>query len=527
MKNRPLSFYLEARHVRYMEATAEAELHGRTKNCNGGNAERLFWVLHGMVEYPRCQACSNPLTSKQWRPFLKEEQRTSTETSGYLSFCGRECAYKYGPKQESYKKTSIERYGVDHPMKAAQTILKVKATNEERYGEPWPNRWDGAVFRSALKQKRGVEKVRHDPKTHQAIVESKAKATTEGLPARIAALEEQHHVTCQTDLATLGTVHRVYDIPLLWKHTCGVIYTSHISERGIRSCPSCWSGVSRGEQDLATFVRDLGLKLEQRTKSVIPPRELDIFVPEQKIAIEFDGTYWHNAKLEPKHMALNKLDRCAELGIKLITVQEHLWVNRQELVKNQLKVIFGRLERNVPADDTELVQLEEAKTNSFLVENHLHGSVHCSVGLGLTFNDELVAVATFGKSRRSKHATWELIRMAFKKGVSVQGGESKLIKAFQQEHEGAIVSYEDRCWSMREVYERLGFKLSHVTPPSYWWIHHHLGVYSRHQAQKSKLERLLGDLGKSYRQGLSAVENMRLAGFLPLYDRGSSVWILS
>ena len=525
-KNRTLDDHIKLGHVRYISEDAEQELIKRTPGCTGDNAERLFWLLNGLSSYPKCQSCSNALTSKQWQPFLKKLHRTDeNKKSGYLPFCGKSCAYLNGSKKETYKKTCIERYGVEHPMLTDDVVAKIKATNIDRYGEPAPMRWSGQKFKEVIKQKYNVENVRAIPRVHESTILSKAKTTTKLLPAKIAELENFFSVECQTDLSQFVLIHRMYDISFSWKHKCGRVYESNISERGIRQCPSCSSGTSKGEQQVMDFIRSLGIEVEHRNKSVIAPKEIDIWVPEFNLGIEYDGTYWHSAKFQNEKQSLEKLSLLENKGCRLITLQEHLWVNKPEHVKNRLASIFGKNVR-LPGRKTEVREIERDLARQFLNDNHLQGYARSSVQLGLFYKDELVSVATFSKPRWAKKYNWELIRMASKAGFTVQGGPSKLISEFRKNYSGSLISYADRCWSTGNVYQQLGFKFSHFTTPSYWWIHHMLGTYARYQTQKKKLPRLLTDLKKTFSPELSEEDNMRIAGFLPLYDRGNSVWVL-
>lgn len=48
--------------------------------------------------------------------------------------------------------------------------------------------------------------------------------------------------------------------------------------------------------------------------------ELDIYIPSQKTAIEYDGSYWHNRKMERDDF---KDDVCTNHGLKLIRIREH------------------------------------------------------------------------------------------------------------------------------------------------------------------------------------------------------------
>lgn len=513
--DRPLSNYLEKGHVRYIGKSALNELITRTSNCTGSNIERLYWLQHGLINYPSCKACQSPLSSNQWVP----------TGAAYREYCGQSCAYLHGSKKESYEKTCLERYGVDHPMKTPEVISKIKVTNIQKYGEEFPMRWGSERWVIAIEKKFGVWAARHLPNVHEKTVETIARSTTEFLPTRIKSLEELFDVTCETNINALGEIARVYDIDFSWKHLCGKSYTSGISERGIRRCPSCSAGTSQGEHEVGNFIRSLGFDVVSRTKNVIAHREIDIWIPAKNIAIEFDGTYWHSAKFEGKEKSMAKIKLCDDKGIRLITVQEHLWVNRPELVKSRLESILLLNTKKIHARKANVIEISQEDAKKFLAENHLQGSARASIYLGLLFGDVLVEVATFAKPRWSKSHDWELIRMATKAGFTVQGGASKLMSAFRKKHNGSLISYADRCWSTGNVYQKIGFEFSHNTSPSYWWVHHALGTYSRYQTQKKKLPRLLKDIKKDFFPELSEEDNMRLAGFLPLYDRGNSVWI--
>lgn len=521
-----LQHWIEKRHVRYMPESIQAELKALVPRCDGDAAEALFWVLYGLTDYPTCEGCGNRLSSLHWQPFLKPEHRKDPAIKqGYRPFCGKSCAYRYGTKQESYKKTSLEKWGVEHPMKSQLVIEKIKVTNLAKYGDAVPNKWAGDKFVKTLVEKYGVEKVRHIPGVSLKIAEAKLKKTAELLPTKIQQMEKLFDVVCTTQ-PTAHLAPNINDIELGWRHKCGREYVSNISFRGIRVCPSCSSSTSRGERAILKFVEELGFMAVSRDRTVIAPKELDIWIPEKRLAIEFDGTYWHSAKFESRSKSVEKLNLCDTHGVQLITLQEHLWVQKPNQVLSRLRSILGKNE-TIDGRKTAVVELTQPESSQFLWDHHLQGPARASVHLGLRSGDELVAVATFGRPRWSKKHDWELIRMAFRSGTTVVGGAAKLLKAFRKNRTGSVVSYADRCWSTGNVYRQLGFSFSHNTAPSYWWCHHSLGTYARYQTQKSKLEKLLTGLGKEFVPELSEDDNMTRAGFLPIYDRGNSVWVLS
>lgn len=71
------------------------------------------------IKLRRCSVCSRIL------PF-KKTYRTE--------FCSNSCAIRSDKVQSKIRKTSLERYGVEHPTQAESTKKKIKLTNLKHYG---------------------------------------------------------------------------------------------------------------------------------------------------------------------------------------------------------------------------------------------------------------------------------------------------------------------------------------------------------------------------------------------------------
>jgi G:T-mismatch repair DNA endonuclease (very short patch repair protein) len=119
-------------------------------------------------------------------------------------------------------------------------------------------------------------------------------------------------------------------LKLEWEHSCGKIFTSQISERGLRKCPRCSSGSSTAEREIGDILEQRGERILRRDRSL--GFEVDIYLPDRKIAIEYDGTYWHSTLFEDEKKCTKKLERATKAGIRLITVQEHCWAFEREKV---------------------------------------------------------------------------------------------------------------------------------------------------------------------------------------------------
>ena len=106
-------------------------------------------------------------------------------------------------------------------------------------------------------------------------------------------------------------------------------------------CPRCGHHVSRGEAELFEFVRSLlpGVAVTQSNRTVIRRKralELDIYVPVLRVAIEYNGTYFHSEKFKTAGHRDEKTRLCAEKGIRLLHVEEADWRGYPERVQRSV-----------------------------------------------------------------------------------------------------------------------------------------------------------------------------------------------
>jgi hypothetical protein len=211
-------------------------------------------------------------------------------------------------------------------------------------------------------------------------------------------------------------------------------------------------------------------------------------------------------------------------GIHLIHIFENEW---NDLIKQDIwkSIISNKLNKNqrIYARNTDVMEISSDKSISFLEENHLQGGVGAKYHIGLFYNNELVSVATFGKSRFNKNYDYELIRFANKKYTSVIGGFSKLLKYFERNYNPKnLITYADRRLSIGNLYEKSGFEFLRDTNPNYFYTRDFKIIQSRHQFQKHKLNNLL----ENFDPDLSEHENMLNNNYYRIYDCGNKVYEL-
>jgi hypothetical protein len=265
--------------------------------------------------------------------------------------------------------------------------------------------------------------------------------------------------------------------------------------------------------------------VQTSNRNIISPKELDIVVPNKKVAIEFNGNRWHSELMgKDKNYHLNKTTECERLGLQLIHVFESEWVQQQQLVKSRLLSKLGLCESRIGARMLTLSEPTKAETRNFLNTNHIQGSSGSSVEYGLYDGTELVGVMTFVKSRFNKEIDWELARYCSKQNTTIMGGASKLFKHFIMVHcPASIISYSDRRWNTGELYTSLGFEFSHNSAPNYKYFKtgRVYDQFSRQSFQKHKLV----DKLVTFDSALSEWENMKNNGYDRIWDCGNSVFV--
>ena len=308
------------------------------------------------------------------------------------------------------------------------------------------------------------------------------------------------------------------------------IYVTDFSDvdRYMPRCLKCHphtEGFSRKEKEIVDFVKSIYAgEVIENDRMLINPFELDIYIPGKGLAIEFDGGFWHSetaGKNEKYHLA--KTDMCLEKGIRLIHVFEHEWDSRQDIVKDRIKSALGIYDRRIYARKCIVCEIDAHEADDFLERNHLQGSSHSAIRLGLYHENKLVAVMTFSRPRFNKNYDWELIRFASNLGTQVIGGSGKLLSHFRKNNLGSIISYADRRYSDGRLYRKIGFSETGTSSPNYWWINNNGDMFSRYQCQKHKLPALLGD---KFDPALSETENMEANGYFKLYDCGNYVFAM-
>lgn len=231
--------------------------------------------------------------------------------------------------------------------------------------------------------------------------------------------------------------------------------------------------ISSYETDLCNWLVEQKIDFIANSRKIINPYELDIYIEKYKIAIEICGLYWHSTKVNKnKYHIRDKYKLCKSKGITLITIFEDEILYKKDIVLNRLSSLLKLNKSLTSARKCKIKVISSREGIDFLNLYHIQGAGHNSVYLGAYFEESLVSVMSFSKPSISKgnaKVDYELNR--FVNPFNVSGIASKLFKYFIKNYQcSAIVSYADLRWNTGNLYNILGFTLSHESLPNYWYV---------------------------------------------------------
>jgi len=312
----------------------------------------------------------------------------------------------------------------------------------------------------------------------------------------------------------------------------GTIFIDHIAcgRMPIYKDPSSSIGTSIPEREIVKFIKDhTSTEIICNNRKIVKGFEIDIYLPELKLAIEFNGIKWHSELSGKKrNYHLHKTNECLKQNIHLIHIFEDEWKYKQDIIKSKLLNVINSTPTKIYARKCIILPVNNINKNIFLNQTHIQGEDKSSIKFGLYNNNELVSIITFGNLRKitgnnSQSGVYELIRFSSKLNTNVVGAFSKLLKHFIKIHTPTkIISYADRRYSLGKLYLNNGFTFIKNTPPNYWYMKNYNKREHRYSYRKSELSKKLD----KYNPKISEWENMKNNKFDRIWDCGSKKYEL-
>ena len=419
--------------------------------------------------------------------------------------------------KQSAKESNVSRYGVDHYSKTDEWKQQFKETNISRYGVSDYSKTDEWKERT----------IKTNLERYDYMWEINSEESEERRKQRIVALMKQsiekYNASNISYVKYLGGNRHVLhcsncnqDFEMA---TGGYYYTRLIKNQdACLYCSPLKKLYSFGEKSLLAYIQSIyNGEIIENTRSIIHPYELDIYIPEKNIAIEYNGLYWHSEACVDNNYHKMKSNMCKEKGIHLIHVFEDDWMTKKNIVCSVIENFLGCGQQKIYyARKCEIREVGYTEMQNFLVKNHMLGRVagmsHC---IGLYDNNELLSLMAFRCTSKDENIC-ELSRYAIKCGINIKGGAERIFKHFLREYGHLytrVRTFNENGMFKGTVHYRLGFQYVCDNPPNYMYFDSKLGIRVTKQS--------LRKIRLSYKKGEKQFEED--GRYFKVYNAGNNV----
>jgi endogenous inhibitor of DNA gyrase (YacG/DUF329 family) len=233
----------------------------------------------------------------------------------------------------------------------------------------------------------------------------------------------------------------------------------------------CHNSYSEQEKEFVDYIKSIYSNVEEHNRDLLKGQEADVYIPDKHIGFEFNGCYWHSNEFKDNNYHMNKKHIANDNNIDLYFIWSDDWIYKQDIVKSLIKSKLGLYDKRIYARNCVIKEVSTEEARTFIDNNHLQGYTSSKIKLGLYYNEELVSIMTFGKSRFNKDE-YEIIRLCSKLNYQVIGGISKIFKYFQKHYLGnnICISYSFNDISNGNIYKQLGF-IKENESESWMWLY--------------------------------------------------------
>lgn len=387
--------------------------------------------------------------------------------------------------KEKIKETLLSRYGVEYPFQSAEIRAKADESFITHYGHkndmsiarqafvdqyggnPFQIEWVKDSIKSSMIDRHGANHPMKVPAIHEKSIATLKKNYGKLNPAQLHIPDELYGILNDKDeLCNLLSTTDMRDIADRYNVSEELLRTYH--DRHELNILPARRVKSRYEEEIAEFLNQHGISYKRNCSSICYPRQVDFYLEQVNLAIEFNGLYWHSefAGKKDKTYHSSKQRMCADNQVQLLTIFEDEWIERHTVIKNKILHLCGKTPKSIGARKVKIsIASDMDMIKKFLSSYHLQGKTEgISIALIGEVGDEVVSVMTLRKHTEGHDMT----RYCVKNNAVYPGLFSKFI-AFIKKQELCknIITFADLRWSTGDVYEKSGFQLISTISPDY------------------------------------------------------------
>lgn len=512
---------------------------------------RIWHIRNGIFYIPVCCMCN-------------KETKFDMDDKCYRVYCGRKCAAMNPEVKKKKSDTVLDRYGTENYFLSEDYQQKAAITNQTRYGEKYAAKSDIVQNRikntnlskygvrstlqvdevkekisKSMLERYGVTNPVYHPILRQQMLDNSRKHQEENLQQILEKrwqnnLEKygrrdpnQLHMTAENselsyNVEWLTAQHAIYPITYIAKQL-GITTATLANRFQQLNIAVNHHLLSTPHQMIINHIKTVyNGPISINDRKILSGQELDIYLPEKKLAIEINGIYFHSEISGGKNLDyhLAKTEMCKSKNIQLCHIWDIEIIKKTDIIFSRINNLLG-LSEKIGARQLQIQEITSKEAAEFHNHHHLSGSTPATLHIALTSKTgHVYMVMSIGKTRYRRERDYEIIRMTTRQGVTVIGGISKLLKHLKAIYPGnTLVTFADRRWGDGIGYKMAGFVHVHNTGPGYWYIKGGK-IFHRSNFMKKNLSQKL----HNYDPDKSEWDNMTAHGWDRIWDCGHSLW---
>ena len=173
---------------------------------------------------------------------------------------------------------------------------------------------------------------------------------------------------------------------------------------------------SKPEIELATILSQVTTFI--KTRKIINPYEIDLYSPEYRVGIEYNGVHWHSSEFQSMFYHQEKCLMALSNNVKLYHIFDYEWTSDDNkiIILSQIKRLMGLCPLRIEAFKCKQIEPSRTSCNEFLSRNCLKYNENYDYALGLEYEGRLISVCTFLRKEIINYA--EQMDTYIHKGIS-------------------------------------------------------------------------------------------------------------
>ena len=221
---------------------------------------------------------------------------------------------------------------------------------------------------------------------------------------------------------------------------------------------------SRMEEDLGDWLRSLDLSITTHNRAIINPKELDVYLPDYNLAIEFNGNYWHSINILGRNYHQEKTFDCLNKNIRLIHIYEFEWNQKRDVIEKYLRNILDLDLIRLEMKDCCIEEVSTFDATLFLDRNLPLTQLDIGdINIAIKKSKEIISLMSF---KQLENNSYLLGSFTDNLSYNLSNSYHELLRYFEDKYKPSnIVSFCDIGKYWGSTWEKLGFELTEIYRP--------------------------------------------------------------